>query len=86
MELLCVALQLYVVVIIARVILSWFPVTPGSAIESIDSFLRMLTEPVLGPMRRAIPAVRLGGMAIDLSPMILMFVIYLVLVPLVCTR
>jgi YggT family protein len=85
MEILCVALQLYVFVIFGRVIMSWFPVTEGSAFESIDTFLRMLTEPVLGPLRRAIPALRVGGMAIDLSPMILIFVIYIVLVPLVCS-
>ena len=85
MEFLCVALQLYVFVIFGRVILSWFPVTEGSALEGIDTFLRMLTEPILGPLRRAIPALRVGGMAIDLSPMILIFVIYLVLVPLVCS-
>ncbi|HEY2813343.1 MAG TPA: YggT family protein [Acidimicrobiales bacterium] len=86
MEIICIALQLYVVVIFGRVILSWFPVSPGSAIEGIDTFLRMLTEPVLGPMRRAIPSLRVGGMALDLSPMILLFVIYLVIVPLVCPR
>jgi uncharacterized protein YggT (Ycf19 family) len=85
MEILCVALQLYVFVIFGRVILSWFPVTEGSALQGIDTFLRMLTEPVLGPLRRAIPALRVGGMAIDLSPMILIFVIYLVLVPFVCS-
>jgi YggT family protein len=73
-----------VFVIFGRVILSWFPVTEGSALQGIDSFLRMLTEPVLGPLRRAIPALRVGGMAIDLSPMILIFVIYLVLFPLLC--
>jgi YggT family protein len=84
MGFLCVALQLYVFVIFGRVILSWFPVTEGSALQGIDTFLRMLTEPVLGPLRRAIPALRVGGMAIDLSPMILIFVIYLVLVPLIC--
>jgi uncharacterized protein YggT (Ycf19 family) len=84
-EFLCVALQLYVFVIFGRVILSWFPVSQGSALEGIDTFLRMLTEPILGPLRRAIPALRLGGMAIDLSPMIVIFVIYLLLVPLVCT-
>jgi uncharacterized protein YggT (Ycf19 family) len=85
MEILCVALQLYVFVIFGRVILSWFPVTEGSALQGIDTFLRMLTEPILGPLRRAIPALRVGGMAIDLSPMILIFVIYLVLVPFVCS-
>jgi uncharacterized protein YggT (Ycf19 family) len=85
MEILCIALQLYVFVIFGRVIMSWFPVSQGSALEGIDTFLRMLTEPILGPLRRAIPALRLGGMAIDLSPMILIFVIYLVLVPFVCS-
>jgi len=85
MEFLCVALQLYVFVIFGRVILSWFPVNEGSAFQGIDTFLRMLTEPILGPLRRAIPALRVGGMAIDLSPMILIFVIYLLLVPLVCS-
>jgi len=84
MGFICVALQLYVFVIFGRVILSWFPVTEGSALEGIDTFLRMLTEPILGPLRRAIPALRVGGMAIDLSPMILIFVIYLFLVPLIC--
>jgi uncharacterized protein YggT (Ycf19 family) len=84
MELVCVALQLYVFVIFGRVILSWFPVTEGSALEGIDNFLRMLTEPVLGPLRRAIPGVRLGGMALDLSPMILIFGIIL-LRPLFCS-
>ena len=84
MGILCLALNLYVFVIFGRVILSWFPVSEGSALEGIDTFLRMLTEPILGPLRRAIPALRVGGMAIDLSPMILIFVIYILLVPLVC--
>jgi YggT family protein len=86
MELVCVALQLYVFVIFGRVILSWFPMTEGGALQGVDTFLRMLTEPVLGPLRRAIPALKMGGMALDLSPMIVIFVIYIVLVPLVCSR
>jgi len=73
MDFVCIALQIYVFVVFARVILSWFPMTEGSALQGIDTFLRMLTEPVLGPLRRAIPAVRLGAMALDLSPMILIF-------------
>ncbi len=75
MGILCIALQLYVLVVFGRVIMSWFPVHEGSALESVDTFLRMLTEPVLGPLRRAIPALRLGGMALDLSPMIVLFAI-----------
>ena len=73
MAILCPALYLYVFVVFGRVILSWFPITEGSALQGVDTFLRMLTEPILGPLRRAIPALRMGGMAIDLSPMILIF-------------
>jgi YggT family protein len=70
MSIICVALQLYVILVFARVIFSWFPVTPGSALESIYDILRMLTEPLLGPLRRALPPVRFGGMGLDLSPLI----------------
>ena len=85
MQVLCLALQLYVIIIIARIVLSWFPVSPGGAMESIDTLLRMLTEPILGPLRRALPPVRLGGMGFDLSPMILLFGIQLLVAPFVCS-
>ena len=70
MAIICLALQLYVIVLFGRVIFSWFPVTPGSAMESIYDVLRLLTEPVLGPLRRAMPPLRVGGMGLDLSPLI----------------
>jgi YggT family protein len=59
-------LNLYVIAIFGRVILSWFPVSPGTAMASIFSFLYSITEPVLGPLRRVIPP--MGGF--DLSPII----------------
>jgi len=70
MTIVCTALQLYVIVLFARVIFSWFPVSPGSALEGVYDVLRMLTEPILGPLRRAIPPVRMGAMGLDLSPLI----------------
>jgi len=73
MGIICLALQLYVIVLFARVILSWFPITPGTAMEGISDVLVMLTEPVLGPLRRAIPPVRMGAMGLDLSPLIALF-------------
>ena len=85
MRIICLALQLYVVCIFARILLSWFPISQGSAMESIEAFLRMLTEPVLGPLRRALPPVRLGGMGLDLSPMIVLLVIELIIAPIVCS-
>jgi YggT family protein len=79
----CTALQLYLYVVFARIIFSYFPVTPGTALESINDFLRYLTEPVLAPLRRAIPPVRLGAMALDLSPLILLIGIPLIVMPLI---
>jgi hypothetical protein len=32
MSILCLALQLYVILLVARIIFSWFPVTPGRAL------------------------------------------------------
>lgn len=71
MNALCAILQIYVLVIFARVIFSWVRVTPGTPVASIYSVVFNLTEPVLGPLRRAIPPVRIGVAAIDLSPLII---------------
>jgi YggT family protein len=70
--LICQLLQLYIVLLFARVILSWFPIGPGSAMASVYRFLLTVTEPVLGPVRRAIPPVGVGGMGLDLSPIIVL--------------
>lgn len=66
MDLLCALFQVYFIVLIARIILSWFPVQPGTTIASIASIIHDVTEPVLGPVRRLIPPL---GM-FDLSPLI----------------
>jgi YggT family protein len=65
----CTLLNLYVLIVFARVLLSWFPLQPGGVGAQVYSFTFSLTEPVLGPIRRAIPAI---GM-IDLSPLIVIF-------------
>ncbi|HSH58711.1 MAG TPA: YggT family protein [Acidimicrobiales bacterium] len=84
MALLCLAAQLYVLVLFARIILSWFPIQPGSALTPVFSVLYAITEPVLGPLRRVLPPVGIGGMGLDLSPMIVTVVLQFLLVPLLC--
>jgi YggT family protein len=73
MGLVCSFLTLYLILVFARIILSWFPVSPGGAMAQIFSFLYTVTEPVLGPIRRAIPPIGMGGMGFDLSPIIVIF-------------
>jgi YggT family protein len=70
MGLVCSVLNIYLILVFARIILSWFPVSPGGAMAQIFSLLYTVTEPVLGPIRRTIPPIGMGGMGFDLSPII----------------
>jgi YggT family protein len=69
----CTLLLLYFLVLLGRVVLSWFPLDPDGIGAQVYGFLVGLTEPVLGPLRRAIPPLRMGTMALDLSPLIVFF-------------
>ncbi|MEJ7584832.1 MAG: YggT family protein [Acidimicrobiales bacterium] len=70
MALVCLVLFLFRIVLFATIILSWFPIAPGSGLASVYSVCFRITDPVLGPIRRAVPALRIGGLALDLSPFI----------------
>lgn len=68
---LCTLISLYVFAIFARVLFSWIPLAPESPVMVVRTWLVRITEPVMGPLRRALPAVRLGRVALDLSPIVL---------------
>ncbi len=78
MNILCLLLNLYLIALFGRIILSWFPMEPGTPMASIYSFLFTITEPVLGPLRRAIPAIGGGSFRLDLSPIIVLFAIRII--------
>lgn len=63
-------LDIYTMVILAGVILSWTRLPDDNPLVRI---VRALTEPVLAPIRRILPT--MGG--IDFSPMVLLVVISL---------
>ena len=60
-------LGLYSLVLLVRIILTWFPNVDRS--NQIVNFLYQITEPVLEPVRRTIPP--LGNM--DISPIVVFF-------------
>jgi YggT family protein len=69
-ELLCAFVTVYMLVLVARAVLSWFPPTSSSGgLATIQRLLMDLTEPVLAPLRRVIPP---AGM-FDLSFMVAFF-------------
>ncbi len=55
MTIICAILGIYRLVLIARAITSFFPVTPGTGFAQVVDVLFKLTEPVLAPMRKVIP-------------------------------
>jgi YggT family protein len=72
-DVICTVIQLYVYVIIIRLFMSWVPPTPGSTYETIFNGFVTVTEPVLGPIRALLPPLRMGAMALDLSPLLVIF-------------
>lgn len=66
MSLLALALDAYSLVVLAAVVCSWIHLAPD---HPVVIFTTRLTEPLLAPIRRALPA--MGGM--DFSPMLLLF-------------
>ena len=84
MEIICTLGNLYFIARIARILLSWFPISPESPFATIFSFLYAITEPVLGPIRRLLPPIGMGGMGLDLSPIIVFIGLRLVLASIGC--
>ena len=84
-ELLCLVGRIYLIALFGRIILSWFPISGDSPFATIFSFLYSITEPVLGPIRRALPPMGMGGMALDLSPIIVIFGFQLLVLPILCS-
>jgi YggT family protein len=79
LEVIVIALQLYVWLLIASAILSWliaFNVvnTRNQFVATVADFLYRITEPALRPIRNVMP--NLGG--IDISPIILILLIILI--------
>ena len=58
-------IDLYSLIVLGAVILSWFHLPSGNPVAQ---FVNRFTEPLLQPIRRALPA--MGGL--DLSPVVLL--------------
>jgi len=71
-NILCLLLQLYWLVVVARIVMEWIPISFDHPLARVRAVLRSMTEPILAPLRAIIPPVRLGGMGLDLSPIVLL--------------
>ena len=74
-------LSVYLVVLIGRMIFSWVQVyarswSPHGVLLVIAEGVYSATDPPLRFLRRYIPSVRLGSVALDLSFIVLFLVVY----------
>jgi YggT family protein len=89
-EVLTYVLTIYLVVLIGRMIFSWVQVFardwhPTGILLVIAESIFTITDPPLKLLRRFIPTIRLGMMALDLSFMVL-FIVILILLEVVVPR
>jgi YggT family protein len=71
-------LSVYLVILFGRIVLSWFPLAQDGPMAAVARVFYALTEPVLAPIRSVIPPMQMGGMGLDLSPMIVFFAILII--------
>ena len=65
-------LYILIIAIVARALLSWFPISRGNPLIQL---VHQITDPLIEPIRRIMP--RTG--VIDLSPMIVIVVLWLMI-------
>jgi YggT family protein len=75
------ALTVFIVLLLARMVLDWVGIAGGGRSPWVSRARRLAhagTEPVIAPVRRAIPPLRAGGIGIDLA-FTIVFIVALVL-------
>lgn len=75
-------LQIIVLVVIARIIIDWVQVLarnwrPTGVIAVLCEVVYSVTDPMLRALRSLIPPIRLGAVMLDLSPMILLIILFI---------
>jgi YggT family protein len=68
----CLLLQVYWFVLLLHVIFSWVPRPPEPLVPFVLG-IRRIVEPAAAPLRKVIPPLRLGGVGLDLSILVLFF-------------
>jgi YggT family protein len=68
----------YLICIIAYIITSWIPLPYNIWLNRIQRFLYDIVDPYLRLFRRVIPQLNLGGLGLDLSPIIAIIVLTIV--------
>ena len=66
----------YLALVLAYIITSWIPLPYSVWLNRIQRFLYDVVDPYLRLFRRFLPALRLGGAGLDLSPIVAIIMLY----------
>jgi YggT family protein len=72
--LVCELLTVYLLILFARAVLSWFPIRPDSGLVTVLRVLDRVIDPVLQPIRRVVPPM---GM-LDMSYLVLVIAVLVI--------
>lgn len=76
-------LQVLLIVLLVHVVFSWIPRPPEPILPLVRGIDRLLA-PILEPIRRVLPPLRMGGMGLDLSVLVVFFAIYILMFLIPC--
>lgn len=74
-EILADILGIYRIAVFAWIIMSWVRISSTHPLARLQLFLDRIIYPVILPLRRVLPPLRLGGMMLDLSPIVLLILL-----------
>lgn len=84
-RIICILITLYWFVLFIRILMSWFPGPRSGAGRAFFELVHDVTEPVLRLVRGLLPPIRMGGMGMDLSPIIVFVAIGILQAALNCS-
>jgi len=70
LDIIDVIFTLLYIFILVRIVLSFIPIPVNHVTRPILNFVYDITEPILRLVRNVIPPISLGGVGLDLSPLI----------------
>lgn len=76
-SLVCLALNGLYILLIVYVVLSWVPRPPEPLLPVVRGVHRIV-DPLVRPLRQVVPPIQLGGMGLDISVLVLFFILVIV--------
>ena len=73
-----VFVTVYILLILAYIITSWIPLPYNVWLNRVQRFLYDVVDPYIRLFRRFLPQLRMGGLGLDLSPVLAILVLFAV--------